>query len=322
MPIHSAKDNSFKLIFGNHELFTEFLRDFVPIDILKNISPSDIEDISERFLPLFQEARDSDTVKRINLKNTSEPLFVIAIVEHESKVNHRASFKMLQYICLVLERYEKDADREHPGLSRTKHFRYPPVLPVVFYDGPDTWTAAMNFADRTRMNDVFAKYIPSFEYELVSLNRYSREDLMGFRDALSVIMSVGKLPKQGASEALEKLFTEYVPALNIPGNLRKLIADVITVLLDRLGVPEERIGAVTGMIETKEDSPMFEQLIEGLLEEKQLACEEAAEKTRAEDREEAYREKLEIARKLKAKGYPVSDIADSVSLPEEVVSAL
>ena len=75
--IHKAKDNIFKLILKEPEIFVEFLRDFVPIDILKYIAPSDIEDISERFLPLFDENKDSDTVKRINLKEQS-PLFVIA----------------------------------------------------------------------------------------------------------------------------------------------------------------------------------------------------------------------------------------------------
>ncbi|MDR3201083.1 MAG: Rpn family recombination-promoting nuclease/putative transposase, partial [Spirochaetales bacterium] len=155
MAIHKAKDNSFKIILGNHELFVEFLRDFIPISILKDVKAEDIEDMSERFLPLFQEGRDSDTVKRINLQGT--PLFVIAIAEHESEVNYRASFKMLQYICLVLDQYEKDVNKEQDGFSLTKEFRYPPVLPIIFYDGPKNWTAQMNFADRTEMKDVFSK---------------------------------------------------------------------------------------------------------------------------------------------------------------------
>ena len=67
MPIHNAADNSFKLIFGDHRLFSDFLRDFINIDLLKGVKPEDIEDLSERFLPLFQEGRDADTVKRINL---------------------------------------------------------------------------------------------------------------------------------------------------------------------------------------------------------------------------------------------------------------
>ena len=32
------------------------------------IKPEDIEDISERFLPMWQEGRDSDTVKKVHLK--------------------------------------------------------------------------------------------------------------------------------------------------------------------------------------------------------------------------------------------------------------
>ncbi|MDR2070131.1 MAG: hypothetical protein LBP81_01750, partial [Treponema sp.] len=67
MAIRHSKDNSFKLILGNHQLFAEFLRDFIPVDILKSVNPDDIEDLSERFLPLNQNARDSDTVKRIRL---------------------------------------------------------------------------------------------------------------------------------------------------------------------------------------------------------------------------------------------------------------
>jgi len=105
MAIHNTADNSFKLIFGDHRLFSDFLRDFIHIDVLKNVQPEDIEDISERFIPLFQGSRDLDTVKRIKLKST--PLFVICILEHQSEINFRSSFKMLQYICLVLDAVEK-----------------------------------------------------------------------------------------------------------------------------------------------------------------------------------------------------------------------
>jgi hypothetical protein len=134
MAIHHAKDNSFKLIFGNPELFAQFLRDFLPIDILKTVTPEDIEDLSERFLPLFQDARDSDTVKRVRLKG-EDSLFVIAILEHESKVNFRASFKMLQYICLVLNEYEKDAGKSTPARAAQRIFAIPSCCPLFFTTG-------------------------------------------------------------------------------------------------------------------------------------------------------------------------------------------
>ncbi len=49
----------------NPILCAQFLRGYTDLEILKNIRPEDIEDISERFLPLWQENRDSDSVKRI-----------------------------------------------------------------------------------------------------------------------------------------------------------------------------------------------------------------------------------------------------------------
>jgi hypothetical protein len=160
MAIHKVKDNSFKLILGNHQLFVQFLKDFTGIPVLRDIQPEDIEDQSERFIPLFQNNRDSDTVKCINLKDKA-PLFVIAIVEHESKVNFQAAFKMLRYVYLVLDRYEKDAEAERPGITMTRDFLFPPVLPIIFYDGSETWTAERNFRDRTALKEAFSSYIPS-----------------------------------------------------------------------------------------------------------------------------------------------------------------
>ena len=136
-------------------------------------------------------------------------------------------------------------------MSRAQDFRYPPVLPIVFYDGKTTWNAETNFAGRTQMNEVFAKYIPGFEYELVDLNRYTLEELTGFGDALSLILAADKVPK-GGNAALGELLKEYAGSLQVPENLRKLITDVVTVLFSRVGMAERKIAAITDAIEKKE----------------------------------------------------------------------
>ena len=48
------KDNGAKLIFDDPILCAQFLRGYVNIELLKNVEPEDIEDISERFLPMWQ----------------------------------------------------------------------------------------------------------------------------------------------------------------------------------------------------------------------------------------------------------------------------
>jgi hypothetical protein len=257
--IHKAKDNGLKLIFGDHTLFTEFIKDFIPVDMLKNISPSDVEDISGRFLPLFEDNKDSDTIKRINLHGDA-PLFVIAVLEHESEVNYRASFKMLQYITLVLGDYEKEINKKHEKkISYQKGFKFPPVLPIVFYDGNGKWTAETNFLDKTDLNQVFKKYIPKFEYELVRLEDYSQQDLISFGDTLSLIMLIDKIRTFDGGQLLSKLPNDYIERLklNIPGHLLKLLADVITLLLKRINIPGGEISAVTDQLYQRRLQEMF-----------------------------------------------------------------
>ena len=256
MAIHNATDNSFKLIFGDHRLFSDFLKDFINIDLLKDIKPEDIEDYSERFLPLFQGNRDADTVKRINLKGPT-PLFVIAILEHQSTVNFRSGIKMLQYICLVLDAWEKEAEKEKPGSSLLKDFKYPPVLPIIFYDGKGSWTAERNFLNRTNLKEAFEKYIPKFEYEVVNLNDFTEEGIMQFGDALSFILLIDKLRNRKGESLLSQLPADYIEKirLHIPENMSTLLSEVVRVLLDKSGFKTgeaKQIAALTEKGENKE----------------------------------------------------------------------
>jgi predicted transposase/invertase (TIGR01784 family) len=311
MSLYHVKDNSFKLIFGNHELFVQFLRDFIHIDLLKDVRPEDIEDVRERYIPLFQDSRESDTVKRVNLKDS--PLFVIAIVEHESKVNFRTSFKMLQYICFILDAYEKEQILLDPGCITRKEFKYPPVLPVVFYDGPDTWTAETNFLRRTALSEVFEKYIPKFEYELVDLHSYSPQEIARFNDVLSLVMLVDRLGTIEGENLLKQLPENYLEklSLKIPDNLSKLLSDVITVLMDRFEVPREEIEEVIDRFGGKEGRPMFDALVENY------------KKSRAEGREEGRREvKLEAGRAMKKEGLPLEQICKYTGLSPEAIEKL
>jgi len=223
---------------------------------------------------------------------------------------------MLQYICLVLDDWEKEIDREKPGSSRKKDFKYPPVLPIVFYDGKDTWTAEMNFFERTNLNRVFEKYIPKFEYELVNLNDFTEEEIRGFGDALSLIMLIDKLKDSGGESLLKFIPSDYVEKLNlqIPENMRKLLSDVIKVFLEKGGVNREEAGKLTAYIEQADDKGnkgMFEAAIESILEAREearkqgiaLGHERGREEGQKEGRETGWNEGREaVARNALAEG--------------------
>ena len=251
-----TRDSSSKKIFDDPFLCAQFLRGYVGIDMLKDVQPEDIEDMSERFLWLWQEERDSDSVKKIRIKRDGKVivLYVIALIEHQSSVHYDMSFRILRYVVMILDEYAKDQETLHPGITKTKSFQYPPILPIVFYDGTDNWTAARDFKDRVFLSDVLGDYIPSFQYLIVPLQKYTDQELIEKGDELSLIMLVDKLRNASDFKKFKNIPEKYLENIsqNSPESVLKLISSIIAVLLYKLNVPTEEVTEFTDRIERRE----------------------------------------------------------------------
>lgn len=66
--IHKLKDNSYKELFDNPEVFIQFIKHFSNVPILNDIKAEDIEDYTNRYVPLFLEEKDADSIKVVKLK--------------------------------------------------------------------------------------------------------------------------------------------------------------------------------------------------------------------------------------------------------------
>ena len=62
-----VEDNGAKLIFENPTLCAQLLRDYSNIDLLKDVKPEDITDVTERYIPMFTEERNADVVKQVKV---------------------------------------------------------------------------------------------------------------------------------------------------------------------------------------------------------------------------------------------------------------
>lgn len=253
-----VKDNGAKLVFGDPILCAQFLRGYTNVELLKNVQPEDIEDISERFLPLWQEGRDSDSVKKVHLKDFS--LFLITIIEHQSKVHFDMAFRILRYIVMVLTDYEQEQEQLHPGITGTKDFRYPPILPIVFYEGTDEWTAVQSFRERVYLSEVLGEYIPDFQYLVVPLAAYSNVELIEKKDELSLIFLINKLRSSEDFKSLQDIPAEYFEHLeeNTPEYLLDLISKIVAAFLYRLNVPRREVENFTDQIKRREFDMMFD----------------------------------------------------------------
>ena len=170
------------------------------------------------------------------------------------------SFRILRYIVFIWTDYAAQQEKLHKGITKSKAFLYPPILPIVYYEGTSTWSAPLNFKDRVFLSDVLGDYIPSFNYLVVPLNKYSKQDLIEKNDELSLIFLINQLQSSSEFHNLKDIPKEYTEHLtdNTPDYLLKIIGKVIAVLLHKLNVPDEEVYDITDQITRRQFSMMFD----------------------------------------------------------------
>ena len=339
------RDSSSKIIFGDPILCSQFLRGYTGIPLLKDVQPEDIENITERYVHMFVEERNSDTVNRVRLKNIEMPFFLVSLIEHKSKVDYNVVMQILRYMVFIWEDYEKEQERLHPGISKTKDFKYPPILPIVYYDGVDNWTASVQLRERVHLNELLREYIPDFKCILVQLNDYSNEQLLAKQDELSLIMVVNKLHEAADFVQLgQSLNEENINEITAktPEYLLSVIVCIVEILLAKLNVPSEEVESLTGLIKERNMGELFanfkaydvqaaraeartagreEGLAEGLAEGLEEGRAEGREEGRAEEREESIRKTVCILKDLNiTKDIVVEKVMEQYELTEETAN--
>ena len=275
-------DNSSRLVFKDPILCAQFIRDYVKIPALQSVRPEDIEDVTERFLPLFTSEREADIVKRIHLSN-EKAIFLISLIEHKTKVDYNVIMKLLRYMCYIWEEYEKEMQRESDrkkkeqdenkgeenkkgkfqkeksSVSAHKDFKYPPILPIVYFEGSGKWTAVRSLKERIYLSDIFEPYIPDFTYELVRLHDYSNDQLLEHNDEMSLIMLLNKLQSMADLQGISQV-QEYKKDLlkDTPQHLIDIIGMVTTALLNRMSLPQDEIDEVLDLIKERKMPELFE----------------------------------------------------------------
>ena len=74
--------------------------------ILCNIRAEDIEDVSERYIPMFTEERNSDTVKRIKITE-KDTFYFISLIEHKTKVFRYIQLPKFFHILNSIKQHDK-----------------------------------------------------------------------------------------------------------------------------------------------------------------------------------------------------------------------
>lgn len=254
-----VRDSGGKVIFENPILCSQFLRDYVNLPYLKEVRPEDIEDVSAQYVPLFAEERNSDRVKRVHIAGGETPFFLVSLIEHKTAPDYNVCMQVFRYMVYIWEAYEKEAEAVQKGVSKRKGFLYPPVLPIVYYEGSGQWDVPLDFLSRIREGSVFGRYLPDFEYYLVPLRDFSNEALLERKDEISLVMMINKLQTAEDIENFRKLPKHKLEAIlrDAPDHLVGVIADVLRAFLLKMNVPVSEMEKLTDKVREKKMDELF-----------------------------------------------------------------
>lgn len=219
---------------------------------------------------------------------------------------------------MILNDYEAEQERLHPGITKTKDFKYPPILPVIYYEGTDAWTAVHNFKDRVYLSDVFGKYIPDFEYLVVPLRAYTNQELIEKQDELSLIFLINKLRSSEEFKNLKEIPKEYFNNLeeNTPDYLLKLIGKIVAAFLYRMNIPRKEVEEFTDQIMRREFDMLFDSFeAYDVQETRRISREEGLEAGREKER-------IRIICKMFRKNRSVAEIADLLEEDEREIQKI
>lgn len=262
----AVRNANSRIIFKNPELCCQFLKDNFDIPLLKNIRPEDIEDVSEKYQAYLGIELESDSVKRIHLKpgefNLETEMYLVSLIEHKSHVDYDVPMQLLKYMVCIWGNYAREMEQKHPGITARKGFRYPPILPIVYYEGRENWTADLYLKDRIFLKDIFGSYLPDFTYRVVRIHDYSNEELLARKDEMSLLMMLNKVQSPEDMENFLGARKERIEDIirNAPQNIIEIIASTIHSLCIKMDMSTERAAQCVEAVKERNMGYLFENM--------------------------------------------------------------
>ena len=121
--IQSAHDHVFKNILGREDVARDFVRYYMPAEIVSELNLDSLEVSSESYVSDHLQESLSDLVLALQLKS-GDPAEVYILIEHKSSLGKWTKLQLLKYMS---EMWQKSA--------RIGKERLPLIIPLVFYHG-------------------------------------------------------------------------------------------------------------------------------------------------------------------------------------------
>jgi predicted transposase/invertase (TIGR01784 family) len=166
--IVNPHDKFFKEVFTRRETAEEFLRNYLPDDVVTLLDLRSLEYVKDSFIDKHLEEFYSDLLFTVFLKDGSRG-YVYILLEHKSYQEPLTAFQLLRYMVKIWEM----------ALKNREDVRFPVIIPVVLYHGAHRWRAGVQFRDLLDVSTALVPFIPDFQYVLWDASSYPDKDIKG-----------------------------------------------------------------------------------------------------------------------------------------------
>lgn len=309
--VNMPHDKGYKKSLSKPSEFLHFLKKYVKADWMMELKETDLILCDKEMLERDYEGKEADLLYRVSMPDGREA-FIFILQELQSYVDQTMIFRILVYIVNTLVKYFMDTnknEREQAG------FRLPAMVPILFYNGQDRWTAARSLKEYQNGGELFGDYILNLKYYLVDLSDLEEDYILSTNTVLDNIMYCDKYRKKLELAGAIRTAYSRVGKLGLQ-EIEEFRRWVKHILLSVCGNKEAVVEEILSWAGNGEDDMAFKYNII-----------RAFEDERAEGKEEGKEEgqflKLisQVRKKLRKK-MPIEEIADMLEEEETVIAPI
>ncbi|OON99648.1 MAG: hypothetical protein ATN35_11655 [Epulopiscium sp. Nele67-Bin004] len=270
--IHTRQDKTYRNFLKNKVIFLELLQSFVAEEWATKLTIENLHEEKSKFVLSDFDERESDILYSATI-NDSKVYFYI-LLEVQSTIDFSMPIRILSYTWEIWREHikfiiDKSTLKNPKEEIKKRSFRLPPVIPIVLYNGAEPWTENKKFKDCIANADLFGNYIINFEYLLIDVNSYTKQDLTQLKNVISSIFLLDqKISQQEFINRIEVILTEMIE----PNSAYALwMKNWLSVVLNN-SVREEVLSIFDSQ-NKEEVSHMIANINQTIQEEKELAIE-------------------------------------------------
>jgi predicted transposase/invertase (TIGR01784 family) len=226
--IINPHDRLFRETLSDRDTAADFLKNYLPEEILKLTDLNSLEICKESFVEDDLKEYYSDLLYRVTISD--EEAYIYFLFEHKSYPDREIFLQLPGYMLGIwrLERKQKESF-------------LPLIVPIVLYHGKRKWMYGTRFSSMfSESSRKLSEYIPDFGFVLRDLTQYSDEEIRGEVTCRTVLLLFRHIFDDDIAEKLPAVFSLMSEITESEGGLRFLekILRYLFSATDRVGLEE------------------------------------------------------------------------------------